>query len=46
MQVTMREASERREHEVLSPDATFSDASRGRERKETPDVFRTCFTLR
>ena len=43
MQVTMREASERREHEVLSPDATFSDASRGRERKETPDVFRTCF---
>lgn len=34
---------ERYEHERLSSDATFSDASLGREDPEEPDPLRTCF---
>jgi dGTPase len=43
MRVVTRGDLERFEHLHLSPDATFSDASRGRERKEVPDPLRTCF---
>ncbi len=43
MWVTMREDMERREHELLAPEATFADASRGREHPEEPDLLRTCF---
>lgn len=43
MQILTREMLERREHELLSPDATFSDASRGRMIPEPPDPLRTCF---
>jgi dGTPase len=38
-----REEREERESEQLSPAATLSTASRGRERDEEPDTFRTCF---
>ena len=34
---------ERAEHERLSPDAAFSDASAGRRRPEEDDPLRTCF---
>lgn len=43
MLVKRREDLERLEHETLSPEATFSDASRGRERLEAKDPLRTCF---
>ena len=43
MRVITREMLEEREHELLSPEATFSDATLGRERAETPDPLRTCF---
>ena len=43
MRVSTRESLERAEHERLSPDAAFSDASRGRLRPEEPDPLRTCF---
>ena len=40
---TIREQLERREHEILSPSAAFSDESRGREREEKPCDIRPCF---
>lgn len=43
MDVITREEIEAREHELLSPEATFADASRGREHAEPSDLFRTCF---
>lgn len=43
MQILTREMLERREHEQLSPEATFSDASLGRAVPEPPDPLRTCF---
>ncbi len=43
MWIATREDAERREHEMLSPEATFSDCTRGRERREEPDPLRTCF---
>ena len=43
MRVTTREDFERLEHERLSPDAAFSDASSGRAFPEEPDPLRTCF---
>ncbi len=43
MRVSRREDLERREHERLSPDATFADASLGRRAPEEPDPLRTCF---
>ena len=43
MRVTRREDLERAEHERLSPDATFADASRGRRAPEPADPLRTCF---
>ena len=43
MRVSAREDLERAERERLSPDAAFSDASRGRLRPEPPDPLRTCF---
>ena len=38
-----REIRERREREFLAPLATCSADSRGRERDEAPDPYRTCF---
>jgi len=38
-----REKREERERELLSPAATLASESRGRERSEEPDAFRTCF---
>lgn len=38
---SIRQQSERLEHQFLSPNAAFSDASRGRERPETPCTIRT-----
>jgi dGTPase len=38
-----REALEAAEHERLAPQASFADASRGREREIGPDPFRTAF---
>ena len=43
MHVHTRETTERLEHELLSSDATFADASRGRGVPEEPDPLRTCF---
>lgn len=43
MRVTTREDWELLEHERLSPDAAFSDASEGRRRPESPDPLRTCY---
>ena len=43
MRIITREMLEQREHELLSPEATFADGSRGRERYEEPDMLRTCF---
>ena len=43
MQVMTREKLEALEHQVLSPEATFADASVGRRRPEEPDPLRTCF---
>jgi dGTPase len=40
---TPRERIERIERETLSPHATLSSASKGRERPEEPDPLRTCF---
>ena len=41
MSVNFREKQEKREHEILSPYASFADESRGREREETPCDIRT-----
>jgi dGTPase len=38
-----RQQREAREHELLSPGATLSSTSRGRERPEEPDAYRTCY---
>ncbi|MFQ5527014.1 MAG: HD domain-containing protein [Thermoanaerobaculia bacterium] len=38
-----REVREERERECLAPSAVCSADSRGREREEAPDPFRTCF---
>lgn len=43
MRVITREEAEAYEHERLSPEATFADMTRGRERAEEPDLLRTCF---
>lgn len=43
MRIITREDAERLERETLSPEATFADATRGREQAETPDPLRTCF---
>lgn len=43
MEVFRREARHEREHQLLSPEATKSDETRGREVEETPDVYRTVF---
>ncbi len=43
MQLIERQDIERREHEIFSPEATFSDSSRGREHPEEEDPLRTCF---
>jgi dGTPase len=43
MLVMTREMRERREHETLCAEATFSDGSVGRGRPEEPDPLRTCF---
>lgn len=43
MRVITRELLEAREHELLSPMATFADESVGRPSPEEPDPFRTCF---
>lgn len=39
----IREKQERREHETLSPYASFSDSSCGRDRKEEQCDIRTCY---
>ncbi len=41
--IISRVDAERREHELLSPLAAFSDASSGRLRAEEPDPLRTCY---
>jgi dGTPase len=41
--VTIRERTEQRERDYLSPRAALSAASRGRERPEEPDPIRTAF---
>ena len=41
--MTVRERIEQTEHLVLSPYASFSDASRGRERPEPPCDLRPCY---
>ena len=43
METMRREALERAEHQLLSSDATFSDASIGRLHPEESDLLRTCF---
>ena len=40
---TIREQLEAREHDILSPWATFADESAGREREMQPCPYRTCF---
>ena len=40
---TPRERTEQIERDTLSPHATLSSQSRGREREEPPDPLRTCF---
>jgi dGTPase len=40
---TIRQELEAREHDLLSPRATFSDATRGRARPEPEDPIRPCF---
>lgn len=41
--MNIRERQERREHEILSPYASFSDQSAGRDRDEPPCDIRPCF---
>ena len=41
--MTLREQIEQSEHGILCDKAAFADASKGREREETPDPVRTCF---
>ena len=41
--MTIREELEKREHRILSPYATFSDETRGRDREEEPCDMRTAF---
>ena len=41
--IMRRTDAERREHELLSPLAAFSDASSGRLVPEEPDELRTCY---
>ena len=43
MKVITRQDVEALEHAVLSPDASFADQTRGRERPEAPDPLRSCF---
>ncbi|MBQ4474501.1 MAG: deoxyguanosinetriphosphate triphosphohydrolase [Lachnospiraceae bacterium] len=43
MSGTIREELEQREHQILSPWASFSDESRGRERQEEPCDIRPCY---
>ncbi|MBF0920647.1 MAG: dNTP triphosphohydrolase, partial [Atopobium sp.] len=38
-----REDLEAREHQILSPEAAFSDQSKGRAVAEEPDQYRTCY---
>ena len=38
-----REDLEAREHQILSPEAAFSDQSKGRAIAEEPDQYRTCY---
>lgn len=40
MRIIYREDQEQREHEALSSDASFSDATEGRARSADPDIFR------
>lgn len=41
--MNLRERQERREHEILSPYAAFSDQSAGRDRDEPPCDIRPCY---
>ena len=41
--MTIREQLEAREHDILSPWATFADESAGREQEMQPCPYRTCF---
>ncbi|MGN0075361.1 MAG: deoxyguanosinetriphosphate triphosphohydrolase [Parafannyhessea sp.] len=43
MDVCMRTELERREHEILSPKASFADSSLGRGKPEPADPLRTCY---
>jgi len=43
LDILTRGDAERREHEMLSPLAAFSDASVGRLKPEDPDPLRTCY---
>jgi len=43
MRSLSRQTIERREHELLAPEAAFSDESRGRARPEEEDELRPCF---
>lgn len=43
MEITVREMQEKREHEYLSPYASFSDRSKGRLLEEKPCDIRTCY---
>lgn len=43
MRIVQREDQERREHEVLSLDASFSDEGEGRARSSEPDILRNDF---
>lgn len=43
LDILTRQDAERREHEMLSPLAAFSDASVGRLKPEDPDPLRTCY---
>lgn len=43
MEVCVRTELERREHELLSPCASFADSSAGRGRPEAEDPLRTCY---
>ena len=40
MRIIHREDQEQREHEALSPDASFADESEGRARSTEPDILR------
>ena len=40
MRIMHREDQEQREHDVLAPDASFSDESEGRDRSAEPDILR------